>query len=178
VTSCHPQAVRIEPLCAADEAALADFFEEIAADAETVRFFHPHPLTRHHAGRLCAAATKCKDKYWLARQEGTLVGYSMLRGWEEGYAIPSFGGCVRTAARGLGLGHLLLAHAIEEARAAGARRLRLSVCRANQRAIHLYDKFGFVFENKNPHELVGWLDLDETPASQLPGKHLAGRVSA
>jgi ribosomal-protein-alanine N-acetyltransferase len=160
VTSCSVQAVQIDLLRAADGTDLARLFERLATDPETISFFHPHPLTSEYAERLCARAPLRKDRYWLARYDGRPVGYSMLRGWDEGYEVPSFGGCVDVAARGVGVGHLLLAHAIREARTAGARRMRLSVCRANVRAVHLYAKFGFVFEDKNTHELIGWLDLD------------------
>jgi GNAT superfamily N-acetyltransferase len=91
----------------------------------------------------------------------------MLRGWDEGYQIPSFGACVHPSSRGDGLGQWLLEHAIGEARMAGAPKLRLSVYRANQRALHIYRKFGFVFEERNSEELVGWLTLG--PAIPPPG---------
>jgi ribosomal protein S18 acetylase RimI-like enzyme len=160
VTNWNVQSVRIDSLCPADEEELGRFFEDQAADPETVQFFHPHPLTRDYAGQLCNHARPRKDRYWLARHAGRPVGYSMLRGWDEGYAVPSFGACVDASARGVGLGHLLLAHAIGEARAAGAPRVRLSVFRANARAVHLYAKFGFAFEDKNDRELIGWLRLE------------------
>jgi ribosomal protein S18 acetylase RimI-like enzyme len=57
------------------------------------------------------------------------------------------------------LGQFLLAHAIAESRAAGARRLRLTVYKENVRALHIYRKFGFLFSDKNDHELVGLIDL-------------------
>ncbi len=164
-----PEHVRIDRIGRKDTAELADLFEELSADAETVSFFHPHPLTRHHAVWLCGPSGPRRDRYYLARREGKAVGYSMLRGWEEGYEVPSFGGCVRPAARGTGVGHALLAHAVEEARRFGAGRLRLSVYRSNARAVRLYAKFGFVFEEKNARELIGWLDLGSAlPPGEVP----------
>jgi ribosomal-protein-alanine N-acetyltransferase len=138
---------------------LGDFFELLAADEETIRFFHPHPLTREFASALCARQSISLDRYFITDYRGHVVGYSMLRGWDEGYDIPSFGGCTHPDLRGAGLGRLLLAHAIAACRTAGARRLRLTVYKKNMRAVHLYRKFGFVFSEKNQHEWVGLLDL-------------------
>ena len=87
------------------------------------------------------------------------ASYFMLRGWDEGYEIPSFGACTHPELRGAGLGQLLLAHAIAESRAARARSLRLTVYKDNEHALHIYRKFGFVFSEKNERELVGLLDL-------------------
>src|SRR5205085_2238595 len=77
-------------------------------------------------------------------------------------------GCTHPELRGAGLGHLLLVHAIAESRAAGATRLRLTVYKENVRAVHIYRKFGFVFSEKNEHELVGLLELSSlTPSGSL-----------
>jgi len=88
-----------------------------------------------------------------------VAGYSMLRGWDEGYETPSFGGCTHPELRGAGLGQLLLAHAISESRAVGASRLRLTVYKTNTSALHIYRKFGFLFSDKNQDEWIGLLNL-------------------
>jgi ribosomal protein S18 acetylase RimI-like enzyme len=97
----------------------------------------------------------------------------MLRGWDEGYETPSFGGCTHPELRGAGLGQFLLAHAIAESRAAGARRLRLTVYKENVRALHIYQKFGFLFSDKNDYEAVGLLDLGSAPLFSVPGADMA-----
>ena len=146
-------------LTANDAAALATFFAVLAADAETVRFFHPHPLTEDFAEELCRRVARCRDRFYVARYRTRIVGYLMLRGWDEGFAVPSFGSCVHPHYRGCGLGQLLLIHAIREAGALAATHLRLTVYKANARAVHVYRKFGFLFHEKNEHELVGLLEL-------------------
>jgi ribosomal-protein-alanine N-acetyltransferase len=151
----------------ADADHLGDFFELLAADKETARFFHPHPLTKEFASALCARQSRCLDRYFITDYRGRVVGYSMLRGWDEGYDVPSFGGCTDPGLRGAGLGQLLLAHAIAECRTAGARRLRLTVYKDNMRAVHIYRKFGFVFSEKNDDELVGLLNLGSTCLSNV-----------
>ena len=150
----------IERLSALDAAPLGTFFELLAADEDTTRFFHPHPLTKPFAAVLCAQQSACLDRYYITQWHGRIAAYSMLRGWDEGYDIPSFGACTHPGLRGAGLGHLLLAHAIAESRAAGARRLRLTVYKQNVRAVHLYRKWGFIFSEKNEAEWLGLLDLE------------------
>jgi ribosomal protein S18 acetylase RimI-like enzyme len=142
-----------------DAAVLGDFFEIIGADAESARFFHPHPLTPEYAALLCGSAPLRRDRHYLVLYENRPVAYMLLRGWDEGYAVPSWGGCVHPELRSAGLGHALLAHAVAECRAVGAAKLRLTVHKANQRGIHLYAKFGFVFENKDARSDIGLLDL-------------------
>ncbi len=143
----------------ADAESLGKFLELVAADEESKRFFHPHPLSKAFAACLCALQSSYRDRYYITRYHGQVAAYSMLRGWDEGYETPSFGGCTHPALRGAGLGHLLLAHAVAESRAAGASRLRLTVYKENVAAVHIYRKFGFIFSDKNEHEFVGLLNL-------------------
>jgi ribosomal protein S18 acetylase RimI-like enzyme len=158
--------IEVQRISTADSAALGEFFEALAADAETVRFFHPHPFSRAFAVELCGRTTACRDRYYVARYRDRIVAYMMLRGWDEGYAIPSFGVGSHPALRDAGLGQLLLAHAAAESRDAGASKLRLTVFKNNERAVHVYRKFGFVFQDKNEQELVGLLEL--RPELTLP----------
>jgi ribosomal protein S18 acetylase RimI-like enzyme len=162
--------VDVQRITRADAAALGEFYETVARDEETVRFFHPHPFTRAFAAELCARIETSRDRYYVARYRGRIVGYLILRGWDEGYAIPSMGVCSHPGLRDAGLGHLLYAHGVQESRAAGAPKLRLTVLRSNERAIHIDRNFGFVFQDKNDQEVVGLLDLQgelSLPASRL-----------
>jgi ribosomal protein S18 acetylase RimI-like enzyme len=158
---------------AADAERLGDFFEVLRADKETRRFFHAHPLTKAFAADLCARQTSCLDRYYVTDYQGRIAGYSMLRGWDEGYEIPSFGGCTDPELRGAGLGHILMAHAIAESRIAGARKLRLTVYKQNGRALYIYRKFGFSFSDKNEHECVGLLDLGAAVLRNSGGPDIA-----
>jgi perosamine synthetase len=141
-----------------DEKKLASFFETLKKDPETVRFFHPHPLTCGYARELCSRADVCRDHYYLGSYQGKVVAYSMLRGWDQGYTVPSFGVAVHPLLRNCGFGQAMLDHAIMESRAAGAPHLRLTVCEDNERGLHVYRKFGFVFSHTD-QQLVGLLDL-------------------
>jgi ribosomal protein S18 acetylase RimI-like enzyme len=154
----------VRRLTAADAGELGRFFEEVAADGEASGFFHPHPMTRPFAAELCGRLGSLRDRYYGMWLGDRVVGYMMLRGWDEGYAAPSFGACTHPQLRDAGLGQLLLAHAIAETRAAGAGLLRLTVYADNARAVHVYRKFGFVFGPPRDGKLVGVLDLADAPA--------------
>jgi ribosomal protein S18 acetylase RimI-like enzyme len=153
------EALTITQLGLDDADALGVFFEALASDAETTRFFHPHPLTRAFAQELCSRLSQGQDRYYALWDGDTIIGYAMLRGWDAGYEAPSFGVCLAPGRRQEGLGQRLTRHAIAECRRLGARRLRLTVYRGNERAVHIYRKLGFVFTAKNAEELVGLLEL-------------------
>lgn len=153
--------MEIRPLEACDAAALTAFFEALAADAEALHFFHPHPFDAASARSICAGAGHRKDEYFAAFEGGRVTGYGMLRGWDEGYVVPSFGGCVGAGSRGQGLGRALLRHAVERAAARGAPQVMLKVYPENTVARALYESEGFTFAERAPDgvQLVGRLDL-------------------
>jgi ribosomal protein S18 acetylase RimI-like enzyme len=84
--------------------------------------------------------------YFAAVLDGHLAGYGMLRGWDEGYAIPSFGVAVGIRFRGTGIGRGLLRYAISRARRRGAASMILKVHPENANAKHLYESEGFTFD--------------------------------
>jgi ribosomal protein S18 acetylase RimI-like enzyme len=114
---------------------------------------------------------------WLARVDGKPGGVVGLRPLEEGAAeLKRL--WLRPAFRGLGLGRRLTATALEAARAAGYRVVRLDTIgslMAEARA--LYDSLGFreippYYDN--PHPEVCYLELDLTAAPVRP-PHQPGR---
>jgi RimJ/RimL family protein N-acetyltransferase len=112
--------------------------------------FHPFPLTRETARRL--AHERTRDRYYVAVDREQVVGFMMLRGWEDGYDVPSFGFLVDQAARGKGIGHMLAAFAIEEARRLGAERVRATVYASNLPSRAAMEANGFVEESRQPVE--------------------------
>ena len=140
----------------ADEAILADIFTDI----DDV-FFRPHPFTREEAG-LIAGQAAGRDVYALLAEDGRGVAYGMLRGWDEGYAVPSLGIAVRTSAQGRGLGRLMMAHLHAEAGRRGATVVRLRVHPNNVRARRLYESLGYGYAGEDRGELVMLLDLELT----------------
>jgi ribosomal protein S18 acetylase RimI-like enzyme len=137
----------------ADEAILATIFTDIDE-----AFFRPHPFTRDEAGRI--AGKGGRDAYALLVEDGRAVAYGMLRGWDEGYAVPSLGIAVRTSAQGRGLGRMMMAHLHAEARRRGATVVRLRVHPDNATARRLYESLGYVYAGEERGELVMLLDLE------------------
>lgn len=138
--------MEIRSLGPSDVHALGSFFATIGADEDTVTFFHPHSFDARTAQRICNRDGIKDDRYFAAFDGQMVVGYAMLRGWDEGYDMPSFGVCVRPDARGRGIARTLLADAFGRARAAGARRVMLKVFGENSAARNLYESMGFVFD--------------------------------
>jgi ribosomal-protein-alanine N-acetyltransferase len=146
----------------ADCDALAAFFATIGSDDDVTAFFHPHPFTREQATSICGRGPGLRDLYFVATEGGShdIVGYAMLRGWDEGFDIPSFGVCVRPDRQGVGLGRLLLEHAVGAARIAGATRMMLKVHRDNAAARRVYESTGFSFApGQETEQVVGFKEL-------------------
>ena len=135
-----------------DEAVLCDIFAEID---ET--FFRPHSFTPDEARRI--ARLGGRDVYAILVEDGRAVAYGMLRGWNEGYPVPSLGIAVRTSAQGRGLGRTMMGCLQAEARREGATVLRLRVHAENVRARRLYEALGYAYAGEDRGELVMLLDL-------------------
>lgn len=141
-----PHSITIRQLRAPDAQALGELLEELREDPASAHF-HPHPFTRDAARRIAERRGIRSDTYFGAFLDGTtLIGYGMLRGWDEGYDVPSFGVAVGIRHRGMGIGRRLLRHAISIARRRGAPSVMLKVHPANAKAKHLYESEGFTFD--------------------------------
>ena len=136
--------------------ALVELFAAIERAGDSRRF-HPHPFTEAEADRRCRY--EGQDEYYAVRQADRIVGYGMLRGWDEGYSVPSLGVLVRADARGQGIGKLLMEHLHRVARLRGASRVRLKVYADNLVARRMYERLGYVFEASEGDQLVGTLNL-------------------
>ena len=105
---------------------LSALFSDIAANGDDVGF-SPHPFTIQEAKRLCAH--NGQDLFYIALNEQCVIGYGMLRGWDEGFTVPSLGIFIRRNARRLGLGTAFMHFLHVAARSRGATRIRLKVIR-------------------------------------------------
>jgi ribosomal protein S18 acetylase RimI-like enzyme len=100
------------------------------------------------------------DLYYVAVLEGRVLGYGLLRGWDEGYSIPSLGIVLHPSMHGKGLGRAFMHFLHAAARQCGSTKVRLKVDRDNLRAINLYKTFGYRFEPLDETEqLIGILSL-------------------
>ena len=109
--------------------------------ASVRRMFDPFMLSKQTA--LDLTQSPGQDRYYGAWVDGLLVGFSMLRGWNEGYEVPSFGILVDAVHTGRGLGRLLTEFTVDQARDLGCERVRLTVYADNLHAVRLYTSLGF-----------------------------------
>jgi ribosomal-protein-alanine N-acetyltransferase len=135
---------------------LAEFFRAFAS-SEGSHWFHPHPFTPEEANERCIY--EGKDLYYVALGGGEVLAYAMLRGWDQGFAIPSLGIAVHPTVRGIGLGKAFMLFLHTAARLRGAKQIRLKVYPQNIVAVKLYEILGYRFGEKLDDQLVGYLDL-------------------
>jgi len=138
------------------EQPLADFFGALR-DAGDDKHFHPHPFTDEEAKR--RAQYSGKDLYYVLVEGDKVLGYGMLRGWDEGYNVPSLGIAMHPSARGMGLGKLFMHFLHAAAWRKGASKVRLKVYPDNTTAVTLYQKLGYTFQAEEAGQLVGFIDL-------------------
>jgi [ribosomal protein S18]-alanine N-acetyltransferase len=145
-----------EVLSAKHTSSLALFFGRLR-EAGIEKFFHPHPLSRQEAA--ARANYLGRDFYCVMLQEKAVIGYGLLRGWDEGYTIPSLGIVIDPSVQGRGYGRMLMNFLHDSAKRRGATRVRLNVYPQNHGAVDLYRSLGYVFEEEKDGQLIGFLAL-------------------
>ena len=81
-------------------------------------------------------------------KKNEVLAFGMLRGWDEGYDVPSMGVLVTKDMRGKGIGGQLITQLLKMAKERRSKQVRLSVYEDNKRAMNLYRKHGFVETEK------------------------------
>lgn len=136
---------------------LIRFFEAIN-EPEYIKDFSPHPFDEENAGRVCNY--QGRDLYYaVILGENNIIGYGMLRGWDEGYEIPSIGLCIQKGYKGRGLGRLLLNFLEAASGLEGARKVMLKVRKDNEIAKRLYESQNYVFNEYNHDYLIGYKSI-------------------
>jgi RimJ/RimL family protein N-acetyltransferase len=90
------------------------------------------------------------DLYFGFFWSDQLIGFFMLRGWDEGYKVPAYGVVIDEAYRGLGLARTSVSLAKTVTRLRGASRLMLKVHPENRVAKRLYEDEGFEQQGIDP----------------------------
>jgi len=138
---------------------LVRFFSEINTP-DYAKEFSPHPFDAKHAGLVCNH--EGRDLYFAVLLNGQeVIAYAMLRGWDEGYAIPSIGLCVRKDYQGLGLGRLIMEFLESISRLNGCSKLMLKVKKDNEKAKSLYVSQGYLFRDHDVDFLIGFKDISK-----------------
>jgi ribosomal-protein-alanine N-acetyltransferase len=132
------------------------FFENIHTTGNDT-CFHPHPFNKEKAQEL--GHYKGCDLYFVQTMEKEICGYGMLRGWDDGYKVPSLGIYIHMDHRGKGLGEIFMVFLHEQARKKDAQKIRLKVYPENIGAVHLYQKLGYSFSGNEHGQLIGCVVL-------------------
>jgi len=136
---------------------LTNFFAEIDSPKYT-DFFSPHPFNAEYAKRVCDY--EGKDLYYAILQDPIkIIGYGMLRGWDEGHDIPSIGLCILREYQGSGLGKLLLQFLEMVVRFNGCDKVMLKIKKNNTVAMRLYEKAKYSFKEYDEQFWVGFKNL-------------------
>jgi len=133
-------------------------FCRVLDEAGDADFFLPHPFTKEAVERILLTARK--DLYYVLAEGTEVLGYGMLRGWDEGYAIPSLGVAIHPRFRGKGFGRVFMYFLGAAAKCRGASRIRLRVKVQNTAAAKLYESLGYEFCPERDGEYrIAFLDL-------------------
>lgn len=135
---------------------LAQFFEDIVVNKDDI-YFHPHSLTYETAKRI--ATYEGDDLYFLQIKDNRIAGYAMLRGWDEGYTIPSLGIVIHPDFRNQGLGREFMEFLHNQAKAKGSAKVRLKVYLGNTGARHFYESLEYSFTDEENGQLIGYCEL-------------------
>jgi [ribosomal protein S18]-alanine N-acetyltransferase len=124
-------------------AALVEMLGAVAQQ-DALHHFSPHGFDVDSVTTLCISDRK--DLHYVLTSGASVVGYGLLRGWEEGFATPSLGIAIHPSYRGEGHGKMLMGFLHSAARARGVEQVRLRVHASNGGAIALYRQLGYRFE--------------------------------
>jgi [ribosomal protein S18]-alanine N-acetyltransferase len=137
---------------------LAEFLS-LQRKFDSEHFFAPHPYDAVSLDKLLS--TIRRDVYLLAMHHDIVLAYGMLRGWDEGFLIPSLGVAVSPNYQGVGLGRAMMELLHCTAKVHGSAKVRLRVNATNQKAINLYRSLGYEFSKdaSMPGYLIGQVNL-------------------
>ena len=144
--------LQISTPCSEHEEALKGFFKLLISNGDD-RWFHPHELTDEVAREICSQNST--DYYCLMIGHGEIVAYGMLRGWEEGFEIPSLGIAVSPNFRNTGAGKTLLTFLHLVAGMKNCEQVMLKVYRENTKALELFKTYGYAFRKHSNEMLIG-----------------------
>jgi RimJ/RimL family protein N-acetyltransferase len=110
--------------------------------SEYIRFFNPFSFDLTTIEDILAR--RREDVFTGIYLQDQLVGFFMLRGWDKGYEVPTFGILIDERHSELGLARLSLTMAKKISRLKGSPRIMLKVSPQNAAAKYLYEEEHFV----------------------------------
>lgn len=130
------------------------------APKDHTKYFTPFSFEEDSIKKIINNAVN--DKYFGIFINDDLAGFYMLRGFDQGYEVPSYGVWISDKFSGLGLSKLTLQHAITFCKINNIKKIMLKVHPENIIAKSIYEAFGFKqegFDNNNSN-LIYYKSLD------------------
>ncbi len=146
----------ISILNSTDSAALSAMLKSNSKEYQ--QYFYPFSFEKDEIIKILGQARE--DKYWGVWKDQRLVAFFMLRGFDAGYEIPSYGVCVAETEKGNGLLKLSLQFVFTWCKLYSVPKLMLKVHPENLAAKETYEKFGFLqsgIDPKNKHIIYHYI---------------------
>ena len=130
-----------------------------SSDKDYSQYFIPFPFDMQTISQILSNAVK--DHFYGVFVNNNLVGFYMLRGWDAGYEIPSYGVWIAKNFSSKGISKLTLHHAISVCKTNNIKKIMLKVHPDNLIAKKIYENFGFVNEgiDKKIGHLIYFKDI-------------------
>lgn len=114
------------------------------SDEEYSKYFIPFPFDLKTISEILSNAIN--DQFYGIYVECTLVGFYMLRGFDAGFEVPSYGVWISKDYSSKGISKLTLQHAISICKINNIKKLILKVHPDNLVAKNIYENFGFIYQ--------------------------------
>lgn len=145
--------IQIVPLTENRVLELAEFFKR-----NKFEYFNPHG-TKPSEIKAMLERDILDYYYILETTDGFIVGYGMLRGWDEGFSIPTLGIAIDRYCQGIGLGTMFIQFLHAVARNENCDQIRIGVMKGNDYVKSLYEKLGYEFTEDLGDREYGYLKL-------------------
>jgi ribosomal-protein-alanine N-acetyltransferase len=129
------------------------------ADKEYSKYFIPFNFDLESIKKVLSGVKN--DMFYGIYTNQKLIGFYMLRGWDAGYDIPSYGVWISQKYSSKGISKLTLYHAISICKINNVQKLMLKVHPDNLVAKNIYEGFGFIFSevDKKIGHLIYYITL-------------------
>lgn len=138
--------ITIRQLSLKDSRPLSDLM--LSEDAGYSRYFIPFSFDYESIRSVLSNAKS--DLYYGIFLANQLVGFFMLRGFDKGYEIPSYGVWITSRHSSKGLSKLSLQYTIAICKLNNIKKMMLKVHPDNLIAKDIYESFGFVYQGVDP----------------------------
>lgn len=130
-----------------------------SSDKDYSQYFIPFAFDFETISEILSKAKN--DQVYGIYVDNKLIGFYLLRGFDEGYSVPSYGVWISEKYSNRGLSTFTLQHAISFCKLNSIKRIMLKVHPNNDAAKHIYEKHGFKQTGIDPkiHHLIYHIDL-------------------